>query len=377
MDDIYLDNHSATKPYSSVLKQMMSFHEESWASLSSPHQLGQQQYLPTLTALSKIYSTMGATAQDGFYLSASGSEAISQVFMSVYLDVVRESGKTHFLSTSMESAPFLWSLKRLEKLGCIGKTLSVNAQGQLTKQALEEAIRPKTCMLSLSWANPLTGVIHPLYEIAEVCKEKGIYLHVDASAMIGKYYFQFQDIKIDYLTFDGALFHAPRGCAGTLVRFPASFSSLIVGQSSENTASLVALSESLEQTMLSFDHLCTETARLRDQFESKVVKAIPGAVVWMKDAERLPNTSCISFPGVVNELLLYLLNSKGVYASMGGGHFQKLSHLLTHCGADPVLAQCALSFSLSYETKEEDVVRAVDIIVQCYERLRTYSIEVV
>ena len=60
---------------------------------------------------------------------------------------------------------------------------------------------------------------------------------------------------------------------------------------------------------------------------------------------------------------MFLFNRKGVYASVGGGHCQKLSHVLVACGIDETLAQCALSFSLSFETKEEEIDYAIETIV--------------
>ena len=74
------------------------------------------------------------------------------------------------------------------------------------KEILEEALRPRTSLVSLSWANGLTGVIHPVADLAEACQAKGVCLHVDASYAIGKHYFRFEDLNIDYLTFDGSFF---------------------------------------------------------------------------------------------------------------------------------------------------------------------------
>jgi cysteine desulfurase len=89
--------------------------------------------------------------------------------------------------------------------------------------------------------------------------------------------------------------------------------------------------------------------------------------------ERLPNCTAIAFPGVVSDALLNLLHRRGVYASLGGGQSQKLSHILIASGVDETLSLCALSFSLSVETTEEEVDYAIKTIVECAQKLKDMS----
>ena len=105
----------------------------------------------------ELLQELGAGKEDQFFFCYSGAEAINGVFFSHYLEEVRESGKNHILTTNIEDAPTLLSLKRLEKFHCVEKILPVNGQGQITRSALEEAIKPRTSLLSLAWANSLTG----------------------------------------------------------------------------------------------------------------------------------------------------------------------------------------------------------------------------
>ena len=67
-----------------------------------------------------------------------------------------------------------------------------------------------------------------------------------------------------------------------------------------------------------------ETARLRNQFEESINRAIPEASILFQETERLPNVSVIAFPGVTSELLAFHLAQQDVFASFGGGRHQKL-----------------------------------------------------
>jgi cysteine desulfurase len=369
----YLDHHTATRPMPAAIEAMLPFYREHWGSTTSPHQMGQELFPALERNTEAILEMLGAKKEDKFYFFSSSAEAISHLFLSFYFDTVRDTGKNHLLTTNIEEAPVLMALKKLEEVGCAGKILSVNGQGQLTRAMLEEHLRPRTALLSISWANGLTGVVHPIADLAEACKSKGVQVHVDASAVIGKQYFRFEDLDVDFLTFDGSLLHAPKGTAGLLVKEKTQFSAPSSSMMGISVGGIAALSSALEEVTNQFDHLCLETVRLRDKLESGVLKSVPGAKVLFQNAERLPNTSSIAFPGVVSDALLFLLNRKGVFASLGGGRMQKLFHILVASGIDETLAQCALSFTLSFETAEEEIDYAIQTIVEAASKLQSLS----
>ena len=369
----YLDTHTATKPFSSAVEAMLPFFKEHWGSALSPHQMGQELGSVLNKATESILDSLGAKPEDRFYFFSSSAEAITHLYHSHYFDTIRHTGKNHILTTNIEEAPVLMSLKRLEELGCNGKILPVNEQGQLTKEILEEALRPRVSLLSVSWANGLTGVVHPIADLAESCRACDVCLHVDASYVIGKLYFRFEDLPIDFLTFDGSLIHAPKGTACLLVKEKTPLSSPFSSMMGVPVGAIVALSKALEEGAQFFDHVCLETVRLRDKLEKGILKGFPGAKVVLHSADRLPNSTAIIFPGIVSDALLFLLHRKGIYASLGGGHCQKLSHILIACGIDETLAQCGLSFSLSYETKEEEIDYAIQTVVESAHKLAKLS----
>jgi cysteine desulfurase len=139
---------------------------------------------------------------------------------------------------------------------------------------------------------------------------------------------------------------------------------------------LVALGCAAQETIEARDFLCTETARLRDKLEDGIVSGFPDAMPFFKSCERLPNCTTIGFPGIFNEALLFLLNRKGVYASIGGGNFQQISTILTSCGFEERLAHSAICFSLSRYTTEDEIDRAIEFIVDAAIKLRKTSINV-
>ena len=364
--EIYLDHHTISRPSATVIERMNHYFLHKWGKLSAPHQKGQELYEDVDAALKKLYSLLGATDRSHFVLTTGGTEAIFQLLVNFYLDEVRESGRNHLLTTTIEEAPILLSMSRLEQLGCVTRLLPVDEKGLLKLSALEEALKPKTALLSISWANALTGVIQPISEIVRICHSKGVKVHVNASSMVGKLPISFEELGVDFLTFDGDKIHTPQGIGGL-------FQKTKPHESSHHVAALSALSLAVEEELQRLEQFAMETARLRDTFESELKHALPDSVILFQDADRLPHVSTVAFPGVMAEALLYILHRRQVYATLGGGQFQKLSSQLKNCGVSEELAESALSFAISHETTEDDLAETLDIIVSSVRKLSTLS----
>lgn len=378
---IYLDNGMTTRPSERSISKMMPFLQKYWGVPYAPHKLGLDVAQAMKESFQSIYELVGAANRDTFIFTSSGAEAVNQVIQSIYFDQVLDSGRNHMITSNVDEAPAIMAIGRLEQLNCVGKMAEVSAQGMVTAQTISEAMTPRTVLVSLSWANGLTGVINPVAEISKVCESRGVFFHLDASHVLGKLHYHLDEISVTHLTFGGDLLHAPKGTGGLFIRDGRRISPLILGgieqaglrAGSYSSANLAALGEAALEMRDAQDYLCTEIARLRDLFESEIISRLPDAKVFFQDQERLPNISAIAFPGILNEALLYALNQRGVYACIGGGSFQQIAIVLTASGVAESLAKTAISFNLSRETTQEQVESAVEIIIEEVTRLRTLS----
>lgn len=378
---IYLDNNTTTRPSAQAISKMLPFLTERWGVPSAPHLIGQQLFPAIEEALKGIYALIEAKESDEIIFTSSSAEGINQVILATYFDVTVHTGKNQFITSVIDEAPSIMAIGRLEQLSCIGKMVPAGKNGCVTVDAIIEAMTPRTALVSLAWANGLTGVINPVEEIARICQERGVHLHLDASHVLGKIFTDWTEVPSQFLTFNGDCIHAPTGTGGLFIRSDARCSPLILGgieqagyrAGSYSVAGLVALGQAAREAIDARDYICTEVARLRSKLEQGIVANIPEAVVFFKDQERLPNCSAIGFPGVANEALLYLLSRKGVYASIGGGAYQQIGLILAASGIDPVLAHTAISFSLSKETTEDEIDRSIEIIAECVRHLKKIS----
>jgi cysteine desulfurase len=382
---IYLDNSSTARPSAEAVSKMLLFHTEKWGIPSQPHQMGQEVAFHLEEAYRSIYRLLGAKDQDAVVFTSSGAEAVNQAIFSTYQEVSLPLGKNHFIATAIDEAPSMMSIHRLESFGCSTTQLKPNQKGIIEPKSLVEAMTPRTALFSLPWASGLTGVVQPIGEIAEICKLRGVRLVVDATHALGKIFFEIKDLPIDFLAFNGEQIHAPKGTGGLYAREGVFLTPFIVGgmeqgglrAGSLNVPGLVGLGVAAKQAMESRDYICTEVARIRMHFENEVMRRIPSAKILFGYEERVPHITAISFPGVLNEALLFSLNRRGIFASIGGGSQQQMTYFLHTCGAASRLAESALSFSLSRETTEEQVELAAQALEVSYMKLRKVSADLV
>ena len=369
MRSIYLDNSSAARPSAEAVSKMLNFYTEKWGTPTQPHKMGQEVVPAFQEAQKEVFNLLGASEQDTVIFTSSSAEAVEQAILSTYEEVSLVEGKNHFITVSTEDVSTLMTLQRQQKMGCAVTTLKPDSKGLISTQALIEAITPRTALLVISWANGLTGVVQPMEEIAQICQLRGIRLLVEGTHVLGKLFFELKTMAIDFLSFNGQPLHAPQGSGGLYVRQGIKISS----SNCFNLPAMVGLGRAAKQALQARDYLCTEVARLKMHFEKQILNRIPAAKILFREEERVPNITCIAFPGIINEALLFLLNQAGVFASMGGGDQQSLKSILDFCGIDPLLSAGALSFSLSRETTEEELDLAINHLEVAYNKLRKAS----
>ncbi len=370
---ILLDHHTMTTPFPEALEALQK-HLTS-GPLEVPYQDDETLFDVASHSIDEISQLVGAGDEHQIVFTSGRGEGIAQVFQSYLLDEAMTSGKNHIMTVSTEEADILLTLERMHQVGIEPQIATVNSMGHLTSEILDLFSGPRLGLLSISWANRHTGVVQPIWEIAEYCKEHGILLHVDATDVVGRLFLSAGDLPIDFLTIEGSRIGAPIGTGALIAR--KKISPLIPsGEASSlrggllNLPGLASLGAAARMQREHLQHVCMETARLKHHFESALSSQIEGAEILFKQCDRLPTTSAIAFEGVHAEALLFYLTQNELTASMGGGDAQRLEILLGATGVPPEKARGALSFCLSHNTTQEELDRAVSIVQAGVQHLR-------
>lgn len=380
----YFDHLSTTPLFESVKRCLIEKVENSsgfFAPIYSNRKDLEKEHLATIKTLKDLF---GAKDQDQLHFASSFQEAVFQVFDSHYHEVVKKTGKNHFLYLGLDELDMTSTIKHFEKLGVIIEQIPVNSNGQIDIHCLKELICPKTSFISLSWGLRLLGVIQPVEEVFELVEKHKISLHLNVSSLVGKVFFRFETVPISYLTCDPSRFGGPSPL-GIIVAtkespiksylpeaLPGAPMSKGAYQIGKWQGSAIAGYEVMNMT----DELFFELPSLRDTFE-KAVSQIEGVEILFKDVERLQSHSVVHFKNIPAELLLFHLREKGIYASLGGDENPPLSQLLVKLGFDAKTALSCLVFSFSTLTQEKDVLHAVAMIKKIVADLKKLTIGVV
>lgn len=367
----YFDNSSATPPSKEALAAA-SDATNLWQCLSAPYMRDSSLKGKLDGWYQTVHSFLGMRTSDLAHLTSSSSESVAHIVNGIVKDVVQGQGKNQVIHLAIDEASIILPLADAEELHIV----NVPVEGtRLTADLIKPHLNARTAMISLSWGHGLTGIINPLHEIAELAEQHGVLLHVDATEVVGKLYFSFQDIPIDYLTIDGARIHAPYG-TGLLVQRKGSELPAFIPDSMQqngmrggvfNMPGFAGFTTALAQLEQYTDHMCTEMIRLRDVFEQQLTALIPDIHFHFTDVERLPHISCFSLPGIHGDHLQHALQTEGIYASRGGGIHQRLDRVLELCNV-PRFDE-AIQFSFSREHTEQDITFAVQKLHETYTKL--------
>ncbi|MFR3812066.1 MAG: cysteine desulfurase family protein, partial [Ruminococcus callidus] len=191
---IYADNAATTKPCKAAIQAMVSCMEQNYGNPSAST-TSDRQLEALLQARQDIAGALGCTARE-IYFTSGGSEADNQALRSAAYAGAR-SGKKHLISTAIEHHAILHTLKQLEEEGFSVTLLPVSETGMVTPEAVQAAIRPDTCLVSVMFANNEIGTIEPIAEIGAVCREKGVLFHTDAVQAVGHVPIDLSQLPVD------------------------------------------------------------------------------------------------------------------------------------------------------------------------------------
>jgi len=374
---IYLDNNATTPIDPAVIEEMLPFLTKYYGNPSSGYGFAATARKAINLARERLAALLECEPAEIVFTSG-GTESNNAAISSA-LQLERR-GK-HVITSAVEHSAVLRPCQDLGKVGCEVTFLRVDHHGNLDLAELEAAIRPETALVSIMWANNETGVLFPIEKIAGMCREKGVLFHTDAVQATGKVPMRLRDGAINFLSLSAHKFHGPKGVGALYVNRQTKFNPLIAGGGqengrrggTENVASIVGLGKAAElATKYLAEGKCSIRA-MRDRFEKSVFEAVSGASANGAGADRIPNTSSLSFEGVESSAALLLLDRQGICCSAGSAcrtGSQEASHVLRAMNPSSDGARRSLRFSFSRFNTDTQVDRAIEVVPRVIEKLR-------
>jgi cysteine desulfurase len=383
MDRIFLDNNATTLVDPSVRDAMEPFYCQMYGNPNSLHSFGIEVRPYLHRAMEQLYAGIGAEDDDDIIINSCATEGNNTVIMGMYFSLLKETRKKGIVTTKLEHPSIRESCRFLEKQGVKVTWLSPDADGLITAEMVREAISDTTALVSVMWANNETGLILPVEEIGQVCRERGVYFHTDAVQVIGKIPVDVSSFPVDFLTFSAHKFHGPKGVGGLYMRKGVTLPPLLHGgeqmgghrAGTVDVPGFVGMGHAMELATRNLEYEQGYVRKLRDKLEDALIEIEDVLVVGEREL-RTPNTVYVSIRGVEGEALIWDLNQAGIAASTGSAcasESLEASPILTAIGADKDLAHTGVRFSLSRFTKEEEIDYTIEVVKKAVARLRSMS----
>jgi len=283
----------------------------------------------------------------------------------------------HIVTTSIEHPAILSTCLFLERLGYKVTYLEVDENGWLVPDKLRRAIRDDTILVTIMMANNEVGTILPIKELCAIAHERDILFHTDAVQAVGKIKVDMEELGVDLLSLSGHKFHGPKGIGALYMKKGIKLEPLIHGgkqesglrAGTENVPAIVGLGKAAELALQAVRD-AEKIKELRDRLEGEIRKLVPGARLNGHPEMRLPNTLNLTLPGLRGESLVVALDQHGISLSSGSAcksGSPEPTHVLIAMGRTEEEAHCAVRFSLSHRTTEEDINETVSALAQVLE----------
>lgn len=357
----YLDNSATTRVCPEAAEAAMLAMTEIYGNPSSTHTKGREAKQLLDKSRKQVADALGCTVQELVFTSC-GSESDNWAILNG-AELMRRKGM-HIISSQVEHDAVRRSLDELERRGFEVTRLKPDDTGAIPVQAVMEALRPDTVLVTLMLVNNETGAVTDIGAIAKAMKKAGsqALLHTDAVQAFMKLPFTVKTLGADLVSVSGHKIHAPKGIGALYIKNGVKLKPYLLGGGQENGRR--AGTEAMPQ-IAAFGAAC-QTARehLQENYERMAALRQLAIDALRRDVPELvvigggaPHILSISLPGWRSEVLMNYMEAREIYVSKSsackkGGR----SHVLEAIGLAPKVIDGAIRIGLSRFTTQEDIL---------------------
>ncbi len=378
---IYLD-YSATTPVDPrVAEKMIPWLTEHFGNPASrSHAYGWEAEKAVEDAREEVAALVGADSREIIWTS--GATESNNLAIKGAAQFYKGKGK-HIITLKTEHKAVLDTVRELERQGFEATYLDVQENGLVDLDALKAAIRPDTIVISVMMVNNEIGVVQPIAEIGELCRDKGIVFHVDAAQATGKVAIDLNTLKVDLMSFSAHKTYGPKGVGALYVRRKprVRLEAQMHGGGHERglrsgtlaTHQIVGMGEAFriarEEMQAENERIRMLRDRLMDGFKDMEAVYVNGDI-----EHRVPHNLNISFAYVEGESLIMAI--KDVAVSSGSACTSaslEPSYVLRALGRNDELAHSSIRFTIGRFTTVEEIDYTIDLLRKRIGKLRELS----
>jgi cysteine desulfurase len=378
---IYLD-YSATTPVDPrVAEKMIPYLTEFFGNAASrSHAFGWKAEEAVEEAREHVAALINADAKEIVWTS--GATEGNNLAIKGAANFYKTKGK-HLITQKTEHKAVLDTFRELERQGFEATYLEVQQNGLIDIEQFKAATRPDTILASIMMVNNEIGVIQPVEQVAEICREKGIIFHCDAVQGAGRVDIDLQKFKADLLTITAHKLYGPKGIGALYIRRKprVRIEAQIHGGGHERgfrsgtlpTHQIVGFGEAARLAKLEMALENRRIGALRDRLWNRL-KDMEEVYVNGDLERRIPHNLNVSFNFVEGESLIMAV--KDIAVSSGSACTSaslEPSYVLRALGRNDELAHSSVRITLGRFTTQEEVDYAADLLKRKVAKLRELS----
>ena len=376
---IYLDNSATTRPFDEVIDKMSACMREEYfnpSAVYAPAMLAGRILTETREA---IASQLGGRVKVVF--TSGGTEADNLALLGTARALRGRKG--HFITTKVEHPAILETAAELERLGHSVTYIGVDEEGTVDVDALVDAVREDTALVSVMQVNNEVGAVMPIEEISRRVKEKNprTLIHVDGVQGFMRVSMHMNRMGVDLYSLSGHKIHGPKGIGALAMSDRARPLCIAFGggqenglrSGTENVPGIAGLGQAV-RAFARLDDPASDMMELKMRLRDGILQAVPDAKV-NGPTGGAPHILNVTFP-VKGEVLLHALEGAGILCSTGSAcasHKKSASHVLTAMGVPDKEIDGALRFSLCPMNTPEEIDETVAQIRKSVEMLRAFK----
>lgn len=380
---IYLD-YSATTPVDPrVTEKMIPYLTEIFGNPASrSHSFGWAAEAAVEEARREVAALINADPREIVWTS--GATESDNLAIKGAANFYAESKGKHLITVKTEHKAVLDTMRYLERKGFSVTYLDVQENGLIDLETLKAAITPQTSLISVMFVNNEIGVIQPIAEIGEICREKGIIFHVDAAQAAGKLPINLNELKIDLMSLSAHKVYGPKGIGALYVRRKprVRLEAQMHGGGHERgmrsgtlpVHQIVGMGEAFKISRLEMSEEIQRVTALRNRLLNGITADMEEVYVNGDLQNRVAGNLNISFNFVEGESMLMAL--KEIAVSSGSACTSaslEPSYVLRALGRNDELAHSSIRFTLGRFTTEEEVDFTLKLLHEKIGKLRDLS----
>ncbi len=381
---IYMDNHATTPTDQRVLEAMLPYFSEKFGNAASRnHSFGWEAEEAVDKARNQIAALINAKSKEIIFTS--GATESDNLAIKGVVEFYKDKGN-HVITCVTEHKAVLDSCRALERSGkAIVTYLPVDQYGMVNPDDVRKAITDKTVLITIMYANNEVGTIHPVREIGQIAKEKGILFHCDAVQAVGKIPVDMERDGIDLASLSAHKIYGPKGVGALYVRSKGPrvrVTAQMDGGGHErgmrsgtlNVTGIVGLGKACE---IAGEEMAEEARRLidlRNKLQAGLFERLEDVSLNGHPTERLPGNLNVSFAYVEGESLLMGISDVAVSSgSACTSATLEPSYVIRALGVNEELAHSSIRFGIGRFNTEEEVDFVTDRVTKEVNRLREMS----